>query len=211
MTSPTTEGIYNIKDPSDYIGGFLATGIMAIVQVVTPLLLGQIWKREDLKMAGHNPWFAYAWKAMQAGGTVSFGLQSLGFLLAFIFDLNIFERLAYIGIWFTHGAMFGQLSAIGVVAYFIAAIVKYKTSTYEGTTEMWITMSVFAAVQIAAGIVGLKYAKDTILYLVAGEVKDICENYGALCGQLGVLEKNNSGDSFDEVDGDSLVSWAWDN
>ena len=69
-----SSGMYSIKEPSDYMGGFVATGTMAIVQTITPLLVGQLWKRDDLKQAGYNPWFAYAWKAMQAGGTIAFGL-----------------------------------------------------------------------------------------------------------------------------------------
>ena len=126
-----------------------------------------------------------------------------------IFELNFFEKLGYIGLWITHGAIFGQLSFITVVAYFIAAIAKYKTSIYEGTTEMWITMSVYAVVQIAAGFVGLMYMKDTVMYLVAQELKDICETYGALCGELGVLTPNESADDFDEVAGNSLVGFTW--
>ena len=71
---------------------------------------------------------------MQAGGTIAFGLQALGFILSLIFDFNILERLVYIGLWMTHGAIYGQLSFVTVVAYFITAIAKYETSIYEGTT-----------------------------------------------------------------------------
>ena len=146
---------------------------------------------------------------MQAGGTIAFGLQALGFILSLIFDFSILERLVYIGLWMTHGAIYGQLSFVTVVAYFITAIAKYETSIYEGTTEMWITMAVYAAIQIGAGILGMHYMKDTVLYLIAQELKDICETYGALCGELGVLETNQSADDFDEVDGTSLVAWQW--
>ena len=180
--------MYSIKEPSDYMGGFVATGMMAIVQTITPLLVGQLWKRDDLQKAGYNPWFAYAWKAMQAGGTIAFGLQAFGFLLALMFDLNFLERIGYIGLWITHGAIFGNLSFITVVAYFISAIVKYKESIYEDKKEMWITLTAYTAVQIVAGYVGIAHFRNTVMYLVAKELKDICETYGALCGQMGVLQ-----------------------
>ena len=167
---PDTNMLYSIKEPSDYLGGFIATGTMAIVQTITPLLVGQLWKREDLKHAGYNPWFAYAWKAMQAGGTIAFGLQAFGFLLALMFDFGFLERLAYLELWLVHGGMFGLLSFTTVVAYFITAIAKYKESIYEDTKEMWITMSVYAAVQIGAGVVGVMYMKDTIMYMIAQEL-----------------------------------------
>ena len=107
--------LYSIKDPEDYVGGFVATGIVAIIQTITPLLLGQLWKKNDIKMSGHNPWIAYAWKAMQAGGVVSYGLLALGFLGAFIYDFNILERLGMIGLWITHGMMFSHLSFITTI------------------------------------------------------------------------------------------------
>ena len=216
--------MYSIKEPSDYMGGFIATGTMAIVQTIAPLLIGQLWKRDDLALAGYNPWFAYAWKAMQAGGTIAFGLQAFGFLLSLIFELNFFEKLGYIGLWAIHGAIFGQLSFITVVSYFIAAIAKYKTSIYEDTTEMWITLAVYAAVQTAAGFVGLTYMKDTVMYLIAQELKDICETYGALCGEMGVLQPTSQttgqtiGQTTDDFDdsllggdsaGSNLSTWAW--
>ena len=197
-----SSGMYSIKEPSDYMGGFVATGMMAIVQTITPLLVGQLWKRDDLQKAGYNPWFAYAWKAMQAGGTIAFGLQAFGFLLALMFDLNFLERIGYIGLWITHGAIFGNLSFITVVAYFISAIVKYKESIYEDKKEMWITLTAYTAVQIVAGYVGIAHFRNTVMYLVAKELKDICETYGALCGQMGVLQP--TGQTEDDFDSDLL-------
>ena len=40
MGSPgNDEGIFAIKDQSEYLGGFVATGIVAIVQTAAPLLI----------------------------------------------------------------------------------------------------------------------------------------------------------------------------
>ena len=44
------------------------------------------------------------------------------------------------------------------------------------------------------------------MYLVAGELKDICEHYGAFCDEYGILKKSDAS----EIDGTSLASsWDW--
>ena len=212
MSNPVT---YNVKEPEDYLGGFVATGIVAIVQTVTPLLVAQLWKKEDREISeAYNPWYSYAMKAMQAGGVVGFGLQSLGFFAAFIFDLGIMERLGYLMTWFTHGVLLANLSFMTVVGYFIVAIAKFnKTSgilghgAMENTTEMWIVFASYVVVQLGLGMLFLTYAKDTVMYMVADEMKDICEKYGALCNEYGVLESSNS--SAADVAGTNLSAWDW--
>ena len=72
---------YSVGEPSDYLGGFIATGVVAIVQTITPLLVAQLWKKDDIKAGeASNPWISYMWKAMQAGGVVGYGLPALVFL-----------------------------------------------------------------------------------------------------------------------------------
>ena len=153
-------------------------------------------------------------QAMQAGGVVAFGLQSLGFFAAFIFDLGIFEKLGYLMTWFTHGVLLANLSFMTVVGYFIVAIAKFsKTDGIMGhgamknTTEMWIVFSSYVVVQLGLGMLFLTYAKDTVMYMVAAEMKDICEKYGALCNDYGVMESSNS--TAADVAGTNLVQWEW--
>ena len=207
MSDPVT---YSIKDPEDYVGGFVATGIVAIVQTVTPLLLAQLWKKDDLAAdIGSNPWYSWAWKGMQAGGVVAYGLQALGFFATLMFDLNIFERLGYLGIWFTHGVLLANLSMMTVMGYLIVAIAKHnKTTVSQNTTEQWIVLSSYLVVQVGLGLLALTYARDTVMYMVAAEMKDICEKYGALCNDYGVMSSEDS--SSGAVDGSSLVLDNWD-
>ena len=40
------EGIFNIKDQSAYLGGFIATGVMAIAKTAAPLLVYQLWGKK---------------------------------------------------------------------------------------------------------------------------------------------------------------------
>ena len=190
MTAPVT---YTVKDPEDYIGGFVATGLVAIIQTVTPLLIGQLWKKDDREITqSTNPWYTYAWKAMQAGGVVSFGLQSLGFFATLIFDLGIFEKLGYLMTWFTHGVLAANLSVMTVVGYFIVGIAKFESNNLQSnTTEMWIVLASYVVAQIGLGLLFLTYARDTVMYMVAAEMKDICEKYGALCKDYGVMEADD--------------------
>lgn len=134
-----------------------------------------------------NPWFTYAWKAMQATGVLSFGLQSLAFFATFIFNLNIFERLGYIALWFVHGGLWANLSFITVVGYLITALARYMDSSYVGTTEMWITLAVYVVVQVGLGMLQLTYMSDTVMYMVAEELKSLCDTYGVLCRDYGIM------------------------
>ena len=60
MSNPV-EGIFNIKDPSAYLPGFIGTGVMSIVQTITPLLVYQLWQKDMAMADGKNMWFTYAW------------------------------------------------------------------------------------------------------------------------------------------------------
>ena len=61
MTTPADEGIFEIKPQSDYLGGFVGTGIMAIVQTAFPLLVYQLWKKSEAENDLLNVWYSYAW------------------------------------------------------------------------------------------------------------------------------------------------------
>ena len=61
MTTPADEGIFDIKPQKDYLGGFVGTGIMAIVQTAFPLLVYQLWEKEIIQYDVNNKWYGYAW------------------------------------------------------------------------------------------------------------------------------------------------------
>ena len=56
MSNSVDEGIYTIKDQKDYLGGFVGTGIMAILQTTVPLLLYQLVKKPQIEGDTQNPW-----------------------------------------------------------------------------------------------------------------------------------------------------------
>ena len=45
------------------------------------------------------------------------------------------------------------------------------------------------------------------MYLVADEMKDICEKYGALCNDYGVMESSNP--NATDVAATNLANWDW--
>ena len=153
-------------------------------------------------------WFQYANQAMQAGGVVAYGLPALAFLASFIFDLNVMERLGYIMLWVTHGGLLGMLADITVISYLVVALVKYETSVNISMTCIGVTLAIFTALNIGWDVLLKFFIGDTVMYMVAGEIKEICEKYGELCSEYGILEKNDQGDKFEEV-GTELNSWVW--
>lgn len=147
---------------------------------------------------------------MQAGGVVAYGLQALGFFATLMFDLNIFEKLGYLGLWLTHGVLLSNLSMMTVVGYIIVAIAKHRKTTYSlNTTEYWIVLSSYVVVQAGLGILALHYAKDTVMYMVSEEMKDLCEKYGALCNDYGLMSSDEESSSS-SVDGSTLATKEWD-
>ena len=119
------------------------------------------------------------------------------------------ERLVLIGLWVVHGGIYGMLSFVTVVSYLIVGLVKYESSDYSSESEMGIVLGVYTLVQFGFFMLGSHYLMDTIMFLVAQEVKDICENYGMFCSEYGILDTNNSGDDFSEADGTSLAFITW--
>ena len=209
MNDTNVEGIFHIKPQSEYMPGYIVTGFMAIFQTIIPLFVYQFWKKEMLMMDTGNMWYQYAWQAMQAGGVVSFGMQTMAYLGGWLFDYNVMERLAIAMLWVTHGGIAGMLTVFTVISYLVVAVINYEDSIYSTSLEMGLTMMTYGLVQIGFAVLTYFFAWDTFMYLVSGEMKELCEKYGELCSQYGVLEKNDNGDDFEETDGTSLVNWVW--
>ena len=127
---------------------------------------------------------------MQANGVVSYGLPALAFLASWIFDLNIMERLGYIMLWFTHGGILALLGAMTTGIYMIVAMSKYEMSAYSTLTEVGVVFAIYTVIEIGFAILARYTMKDTILYMVAVELKEICDKYGELCNDYGILGRD---------------------
>ena len=209
MSTPADQGIFNIKDQKEYLGGFVGTGILAIVQTVFPLLVYQLWKKDDVSMATNNPWYAYAWQAAQANGVVSYGFISLAFLANWIFPYNLAERISYLMLWVTHGGIMAFLGGLTVAIYLIVALSKYEMDAYVDDTEMGLCLLFYGLIQIGFAILFRYTVWDTVMYMVAGELKEICEKYGELCSEYGILEKKEDADQGSQEDISNLMNWQW--
>ena len=151
---------------------------------------------------------------MQANGVVSYGLPALAFLASWIFDLNIMERLGYIMLWFTHGGILALLGAMTTGIYMIVAMSKYEMSAYSTLTEVGVVFAIYTVIQIGFAILAMYTMKDTILYMVAVELKEICDKYGELCNDYGILGQNSQQDRGSvgaEAPSDisNLAAWTW--
>ena len=113
-------------------------------------------------------------------------------------------------LWACKGGIFATLSFVTVFSYLIVALAKYKMSKSENTI-VGVTLTVYSVVQIGFLFLFRYTIKDTIMYMVAGELKTICEKYGELCSEYGILEKKEDLNDSDELpeNSASLVTWAW--
>merc|ERR1712013_226723 len=116
------------------------------------------------------------------------GLQAMAYLGGWLFDFNVMERLGIVMLWVTHGGIAGMLTVFTVISYLVVALIQYKNSVYSARLEMGLTMMTYVLIQIGFLFLTKYFAMDTLMYLVAGEIKDICEKYGELCSQYGILE-----------------------
>ena len=159
----------------------------------------------------NNMWLQYAWQAMQAGGVISYGVPAATFLISFVVDLNIMERLSLIMKWVVLGGLIAHLFFVTVFSYFISAGALYTSSIHSSVAEIWITFAVYVVAQLGFAALLLYFAKDTLMYLIAGELETICQKYGAFCTQYGILDPAPAGDDFEESDGQNLSTtpWTW--
>ena len=135
-------------------------GLNAIINVVGPLLVGQLWyeKKYGDRDSTINQWYGYPWKAMQAGGVISAGLQALFFPFTFM-NLYVWERVAYVSLWVFNGMALGQLSVITVLSYFVVSAIKYEHDDDLSTKNLWITFVIYLAFQVETWTVGYYHFK----------------------------------------------------
>ena len=125
-----------------------------------------------------------------------------------MFKYNLGERLGYIMLWVTHGGVMAFLGGLTVAIYLIVALAKYEMSAYSDETQMGLSLLFYGLIQIGFAILFRYTAWDTVMYMVAGELKSICEKYGELCSEYGILEKKEDAGQ-DGEDLANLMNWQW--
>ena len=112
-------------------------------------------------------------------------------------------------LWVTHGGILALLGAMTTGIYMIVAMSKYEMSAYSTLTEVGVVFAIYTVIQIGFAILAMYTMKDTIMYMVADELKEICEKYGELCSDYGVLEKKAGTDTSSTGDMSNLAAWTW--
>ena len=126
-----------------------------------------------------------------------------------MFDLNVMERLGYIMLWVTHGGILALLGAMTTGIYMIVAMSKYEMSAYSTLTEVGVCFAIYTVIQIGFAILAKFTMWDTVMYMISGELKEICEKYGELCSDYGVLEKKADATTSSDGDMSNLAAWTW--
>ena len=90
-------------------------------------------------------------------------------------------------LWVTHGGILALLGAMTTGIYMIVAMSKYEMSAYSTLTEVGVVFAIYTVIEIGFAILARYTMKDTILYMVAVELKEICDKYGEFCNDYGIL------------------------
>ena len=142
---------------------------------------------------------------MQAGGVMCYGILSLAFLFSFAFDLDFYMKLGYIGVWIVHGGILGMVSDVVIISYLVVALIKYVKSPYVDMLEIGIVLASFTVLQVIYAVLLMEYFGDLVMYMISGELKEICDKYGDTCSDYGILEKKNGeAEPFDVF---TMLAW----
>ena len=101
-------------------------------------------------------------------------------------DLNLFERIGFVFLWIVHGFIFGQLTVITVLSYFVVSAINYTHDPSFAIKNVWITLLIYLAFQVKAFFLWHAYFKDTAFYMLGTEINEICDKYPGLCKGWGL-------------------------
>ena len=110
MAEPTSgsadSGMFTIGQPSEYIGGHIAIGVVTFLETALPVILYYAWMHPRLETMTTNTWYGDSWKAATYGGFLTFLFPFLSWCFSFMAK-NIFSYI-YIGLLVLFGGLFGS-------------------------------------------------------------------------------------------------------
>ena len=98
-------GMFSIGDPSEYVGGHIAVGIILLLEAVIPVALYYGHWNDILKDLPMNDWYVYSWKAMTYGGFIAFFVPFIFWCTSFV-ESNTAAYL-YLGFVTLFGGIYG--------------------------------------------------------------------------------------------------------
>ena len=91
-----------------------------------------------------------------------------------------------------------MVSDITVLSYLVVALIKYKDSFFVTMTEIGAVLAASTVLHIGYDVILFFFLGDAMMYLMADDIKQVCEKYGELCSEYGILEKHeNAAEIFD--------------
>ena len=182
--------LFDIEDKSAYLGAYLYIGFSNIIMAVLPMILWFAYAKSHVD-GTTNMWFEYSWKGLWIGSVISYALPSLLWLLAFANSNGL--QLAYLGSWILLSVLGGFYLFVSTLVYFSFAIVKYTTSTDISTTDIWITLGVYAAISVIDMVLTYRSAWGSILYMMASDVQAWCNDHPGTCDDWALLSRSEEG------------------
>ena len=185
--STNIDGIFSVGEPSEYVGGHIAIGVVTLLQAAIPVTLYYAWMKPRLDMMSGNTWYADAWGAATYGGFITYIIPFFFWCLSFISD-NTFAYL-YVGMLIIFGGIFGSYISGTTYIYQMQAIKWFMPETeLMDIDEIWWFFGAYLSSQLLFGFIGEHYLMDSIFYLLSSNIKDWCEDHPGVCQDYGVLK-----------------------
>ena len=182
----TDNGMFTIGQPSEYIGGHIAIGVVTFIETALPVILYYAWADPRLKTIGVNKWYHYSWKAATYGGFLTFIFPFLGWCLSFM-NKNMMSYI-YLGVLVLFGGVFGWYISATTIIYQFQAIRVYSNADAIEKSEIWWFFGVYLFTQLLMAFLGKHYLMDSIFYLMAADIKQWCEDHPGVCQDYNVLD-----------------------
>ena len=174
-----------VGDKKHYVTGHVMMWADAVMHILIAFLVGQLWWKTKFKDDALNPWYGYAWKAIQAGAMVSSGLQTLFFPFTFM-NLHVYEKLAYVMLWLINGCLLGIMSATTGIAYLIVAWSKYEDDPNFAKKNITYTLMLYLLMLLKSVVMGHKHIGSVIFFMLGDEINWICDKNDDLCKGWGL-------------------------
>ena len=122
---------------------------------------------------------------MQAGTMINYGLQAFFFPFTFM-NLNVAEKLIYVGFWIINGGLWNVLTATTIIGYLIVTISKYETDSQFAKKSVWTTLLLYLLLVLKSAVLGHKHFKSMIFFMLGDEINWLCDKNDSLCAGWGL-------------------------
>ena len=87
-------------------------------------------------------------------------------------------------------AIFGKYIATTTVIYQFKTVIDFSTNGLLEKSEIWWTFGVYTMAELLFSYIEEHYFLDSVMYLLAANIKDWCEDHPGVCEDYSVLDMN---------------------